>query len=100
MSKRFVARRVAVAVATLAAVIVFNFFLFRAAGDPERDLLRGGKLTPAAIDKIIEERGLHDSLPTQYWLYLGSTSRAATSSAASTAASPSRTSCSTRSRTR
>ena len=41
MSKRFVARRVAVAVATLAAIIVFNFFLFRALGDPSKDLIRG-----------------------------------------------------------
>ena len=41
MSGRAVARRVAVAFATLAAVVVFNFFLFRTLGDPAKDLIRG-----------------------------------------------------------
>ena len=41
MSGRYVARRVAVAVATLAAILVFNFFLFRTLGDPAKDLIRG-----------------------------------------------------------
>ena len=90
---RHILSRVAFALGTLLFVITFNFFLFRAAGDPERDLLRGRKLTPAAIDKIIQERGLARQ-PAHAVPALSQVGRAAaTSSAASTAASPSPTSC-------
>jgi peptide/nickel transport system permease protein len=70
VSKRFVARRVAVAVATLAAIIVFNFFLFRALGDPAKDLIRG-RLPPEQRQAIIHERGYDQGELTQFWHYLG-----------------------------
>jgi peptide/nickel transport system permease protein len=70
VSGRFVARRVAVALATLAAIIVFNFFLFRALGDPSKDLIRG-RLPPEVRQAIIHERGYDQSDLTQFWRYLG-----------------------------
>ena len=70
MSRRFVARRVAVALVTLAAIIVFNFFLFRALGDPSKDLIRG-RLPPEVRQAIIQERGYDQSTLTQFWKYLG-----------------------------
>jgi peptide/nickel transport system permease protein len=70
VSTRFVVRRVAVAVATLAAIIVFNFFLFRALGDPSKDLIRG-RLPVEQRQAIIHERGYDQSNLTQFWHYLG-----------------------------
>ncbi len=69
MNKRFVARRVAVAVATLAAIVAFNFFLFRALGDPAKDLIRG-RLPPEQRQAIIEERGYDQSNLTQFRNYV------------------------------
>ena len=74
MSWRFVARRVAVALATLAAIIVFNFFLFRALGDPSKDLIRG-RLPLEVRQVIIHERGYDQSTLTQFWRYLGDLAR-------------------------
>jgi peptide/nickel transport system permease protein len=70
VSWRFVARRVAVALATLAAIVVFNFFLFRALGDPSKDLIRG-RLPLEVRQAIIHERGYDQSTLTQFWRYLG-----------------------------
>jgi peptide/nickel transport system permease protein len=70
VSWRYVARRVAVAVATLAAIIVFNFFLFRTLGDPEKDLIRG-RLKPDVRAAIIHERGYDQSQFTQFRRYVG-----------------------------
>jgi len=70
VSGRYVARRVAVAVATLAAILVFNFFLFRTLGDPAKDLIRG-RLKPDVRAAIIHERGYDQSEFTQFWKYLG-----------------------------
>jgi peptide/nickel transport system permease protein len=69
VSGRYVARRFAVAVATLAAIIVFNFFLFRTLGDPAKDLIRG-RLKPDVRAAIIHERGYDQSDLTQFWKYL------------------------------
>ena len=69
MSGRFVARRVAVAVATLIAIIVFNFFLFRTLGDPKKDLIRG-RLKPDVRAAIIHERGYDRGELTQFWRYV------------------------------
>jgi peptide/nickel transport system permease protein len=69
VSARFVARRVAVAMATLAAIIVFNFFLFRTLGDPAKDLIRG-RLQPSVRAAIIHERGYDQSDLTQFWRYI------------------------------
>ena len=69
MSWRFVARRVLVALATLAAIIVFNFFLFRTLGDPAKDLIRG-RLKPDVRAAIIHERGYDQSQFTQFRIYV------------------------------
>jgi peptide/nickel transport system permease protein len=69
VSGRYVARRVAVAIATLAAILVFNFFLFRTLGDPAKDLIRG-RLKPDVRAAIIHERGYDQSDLTQFRKYL------------------------------
>jgi peptide/nickel transport system permease protein len=69
VSGRYVARRVAVALATLAAIIVFNFFLFRTLGDPAKDLIRG-RLKPDVRAAIIHERGYDQSDLTQFRRYI------------------------------
>jgi len=69
VSGRYVARRFAVAIATLAAIIVFNFFLFRTLGDPAKDLIRG-RLKPDVRAAIIHERGYDQSDLTQFWKYV------------------------------
>jgi peptide/nickel transport system permease protein len=69
VSGRYVARRVAVAIATLVAVIVFNFFLFRTLGDPAKDLIRG-RLKPDVRAAIIHQRGYDQSQFTQFQRYV------------------------------
>jgi peptide/nickel transport system permease protein len=69
VSWRFVVRRVAVAIVTLAAVVVFNFFLFRTLGDPAKDLIRG-RLPLSVREAIIHQRGYDQSTWTQFWRYL------------------------------
>jgi peptide/nickel transport system permease protein len=70
---RAVALKVAFALGTLVFVLIFNFFLFRAAGDPKTDLVRVPRLSPEARAKLIEERGLNDSLLTQFGIYVRNT---------------------------
>jgi peptide/nickel transport system permease protein len=69
VSGRFVVRRVGVALLTLVAVLVFNFFLFRLLGDPAKDLIRG-RLSPSVRQAIIHERGYDQSELTQFWRYI------------------------------
>ena len=57
MSWRHAGARALVALGTLVFVLVFNFFLFRAVGDPKKDLIRS-RLSPAARQAVIRERGL------------------------------------------
>ena len=70
MTWRVVARRIAVALATLVAIVVFNFFLFRALGDPAKDLIRG-RLPPEVRQAIIHDRGYDQSTFTQFTRYVG-----------------------------
>jgi peptide/nickel transport system permease protein len=70
---RHVLAKVVVAVVTLVFVLVFNFFLFRIAGDPAKDLLRNPRITPAAREALIEERGLNENLLTQFRIYIVNT---------------------------
>lgn len=51
-------------------VVCFNFFLFRAVGDPKNDLARNPRLTPEAQEALIRERGLDESTWVQFWRYL------------------------------
>jgi peptide/nickel transport system permease protein len=70
---RHVLIKIGVALVTLLFVLVFNFFLFRIAGDPKNDLLRNPKITPEAREELIEERGLNEGLLTQFRIYVVNT---------------------------
>jgi peptide/nickel transport system permease protein len=70
---RHVLIKIGVAIGTLLFVLVFNFFLFRIAGDPKNDLLRNPKISPEAREELIEARGLNDSLWTQFTIYVQNT---------------------------
>ena len=68
---RFVLSKVPVALGTLMFVLVFNFFLFRIAGDPIKDLIRGNPhLTEQGRERLIKQRGLRDSYITQFRIYV------------------------------
>ena len=56
-----VALRVGVALVHAAFVLVFNFFMIRAAGDPVKDLARNPRLDAEAQEALIRERGLDQS---------------------------------------
>jgi peptide/nickel transport system permease protein len=67
----YLARKLAVLVATLFAVAVFNFALFRILpGDPIRLLARAGNLNQEAIQRLHELYGLDQPLPVQFLIYL------------------------------
>jgi peptide/nickel transport system permease protein len=70
---RSVLTKTLVALGTLVFVLIFNFFLFRIAGDPKKDLNRNPRLTPQARAEIIAERGLDKDLFTQFRIYIGNT---------------------------
>ena len=72
MSWRHAATRALVALGTLVFVLVFNFFLFRAVGDPKKDLIRS-RLSPAARQAVIRERGLDKDKLTQFRIYIRQT---------------------------
>ncbi|HSF60369.1 MAG TPA: ABC transporter permease [Gaiellaceae bacterium] len=74
MSARFVVGKVLGAAATLAFVVVFNFFLFRiVSGDPVATLFRGRNLTDAQRDRLTQEFGLDGSIWEQFFRYLEQT---------------------------
>ena len=54
-------------------MLTFNFFLFRAVGDPRDDLLRVPRMTAVQRAHLIEERGLDRSLLDQYGIYVRNT---------------------------
>ncbi|MFE5548904.1 ABC transporter permease [Streptomyces sp. NPDC056534] len=68
-----VIKRLLTAAGTLIFVLLFNFFLFRAVGDPKQDLARNPRLTKAAQDAIIEQRGLDQSQWVQFKHYVTDT---------------------------
>ena len=74
MTPRFVITKLLGSLATLAFVVVFNFFLFRVvATDPVANLFRGRQLTQAQREELIHEFGLDGSLLHQFWSYLQQT---------------------------
>lgn len=75
MTARWIALRVLSALATLAFVLVFNFFLFRAVGDPKKDLARDPHLSLAGQQALIHERGLDQSKWVQFERYVSQTLR-------------------------
>ena len=74
MSGRFVVGKVLGSLATLAFVLVFNFFLFRIVEtNPVAVLYRGRNLTDAQRDELTREFGLDGSKLEQFWRYLEQT---------------------------
>jgi peptide/nickel transport system permease protein len=70
---RVVLSKSLVALGTLVFVLVFNFFLFRVASDPELDIRRNNRLTPQQQEALIEERGLREPVFTQFRIYVRDT---------------------------
>ncbi|WP_432123795.1 ABC transporter permease [Streptomyces sp. C10-9-1] len=70
---RRTAARLGTALGTLAFVLVLNFVIFRAMGDPRHDLARNPHLTEAAQTALIRERGLDQSQWVQFVRYLQDT---------------------------
>ena len=75
MNGRWLAGKAAAALATLAFVLVFNFFLFRVMGDPTTQLARLPRATPQEIVKLREAYGLDKPLLGQFADYVGDTLR-------------------------
>jgi peptide/nickel transport system permease protein len=71
--KRLVAEKVGLALVTLAFVLTFNFFLFRAVGDPKNDLLRVPHTTAVERAHLIHARGLDRSELDQFGIYVRNT---------------------------
>jgi peptide/nickel transport system permease protein len=76
MSARFVVLKVLGALATLAFVVVFNFFLFRVVdSDPVANLFRGRNLTVEQREQLRHEFGLDGSKLEQFGRYVQQTVR-------------------------
>lgn len=73
MSGRWLAGKVGAAVLTLVFVLVFNFFLFRAVGDPTSQLARLPGATDEQIEQLREDYGLDKPLLGQFADYVGDT---------------------------
>ncbi len=74
MTARFVTAKVLGSLATLAFVIVFNFFLFRVVeSDPVANLFRGRNLTQTQRAELTKQFGLEGSTATQFVRYLEQT---------------------------
>jgi peptide/nickel transport system permease protein len=76
MSFRFISRKVLAALATLAFVVCFNFFLFRVVeSDPVASLYRGKNLTQEQRLELRKQFGLEGSQATQFVRYLQQTAQ-------------------------
>ena len=74
MTARFVLKKGLGSLATLAFVVVFNFFLFRVlSNDPVGTLFRGRNLNDAQKAELRREFGLDGSTLDQFWAYLKQT---------------------------
>jgi peptide/nickel transport system permease protein len=74
VSVRFITTKLLGSLATLAFVVVFNFFLFRViATDPVANLFRGRNLSDAQREALVREFGLDGSTLHQFWSYLQQT---------------------------
>jgi peptide/nickel transport system permease protein len=74
VSARFVTLKVLGALATLAFVVVFNFFLFRVVeGDPVANLFRGRNLTQEQRQELRQQFGLDGSKLEQFSAYVKQT---------------------------
>ncbi len=71
---RYAAGKVAGSLASLAFMLVVNFFLFRVLpGDPARTLGRGRFTTPEQLAAFNTTYGLDQPLLQQFWTFLGNT---------------------------
>ncbi len=76
MSPRIVITKALGSLATLAFVVVFNFFLFRVVStNPVSTLFRGRNLTDAQRDELTREFGLDGSKLDQFWSYIQQTAQ-------------------------
>ncbi len=76
MSARFVTGKLVGSLATLAFVVVFNFFLFRVVdSDPVANLYRGHELSQSQREKLSKQFGLDGSTGTQFVRYLEQTAK-------------------------
>ncbi len=73
MSARWLASKLGAAVVTLIFVLIFNFFLFRAVGDPTEQLVRLPQATDEEIADLRAEYGLDKPLLGQFADYVGDT---------------------------
>ncbi len=71
MRRSALAKKLAWLAATLAAVVTFNFLLFRVLpGDPVQLYARSGHLTPAAAAQLRTLFGLDKPMWEQFWIYV------------------------------
>jgi peptide/nickel transport system permease protein len=73
MNTRWLLGKLGAMAATLAFVIVFNFFLFRVMGDPTSQLARLPQASPQEIEQLKADYGLDKSLGGQFVDYVGDT---------------------------
>jgi peptide/nickel transport system permease protein len=73
-TRRYVLGKILSALATLAFVLTFNFFLFRVMpGDPAKILARNRLLPPEAIEELRKEFGIDKPLTEQFVVYVKET---------------------------
>ncbi len=75
MNGRWLAGKVAAAIVTLIFVLIFNFFLFRAVGDPTEQLARLPGATDKELAQLRSDYGLDKPLLGQFVDYAGDTVR-------------------------
>ena len=81
MSGRWLAGKLAAAMLTLIFVLIFNFFLFRAVGDPTEQLARLPGATDEELAELRADYGLDKPLLGQFVDYAGDTARSTRASA-------------------
>ncbi len=73
-TRRYLISKVLQALLTLVFVLAFNFFLFRAVGDPVTQLLRGHSgISRQSVEQLQRELGLDLPLPQQFAHYVKET---------------------------
>ena len=75
MSGRWLAGKVGAAILTVIFVLIFNFFLFRAVGDPTEQLARLPGATDKELAQLRADYGLDKPLLGQFVDYAGDTAR-------------------------
>ncbi len=73
-TRRYVAKKLLQALATLAFVLTFNFFLFRVMpGNPVDLFAKAAKLSAVQKDQLMSQLGLDKPLPQQFVIYVKDT---------------------------